>query len=260
MKLVDNTILITGGTSGIGLSLAIALSEKNTVIIASRRECKIEEITKEYHKIVGYTVDVSDIESVEILANILLDRYPKLNMVINSAGIMRAVNFFDQKSEITSETAINLNGTININKVFLPTLAKNGESAMINISSGLSYIASTAHPRYSATKSAVNALTDAIRGQAKYYNYNRLHIIQVAPPLIAETNLNPIMHENNNQNIVNMSLDQFTKSVLVGIRKNKQIINPGPSQLLYLIGKFIPSRLKIKIMQRTMVAEFGENK
>lgn len=259
MKLTGNTILITGGTSGLGLGLATALWKRNnTVIVTSRRQGAVDQVMSEHTGMFGYTVDVADRESVQSLADQILKTHPELNIVINSAGIMKAVDFFDEKSGLTDEIATNLTGTININKTFLPFLAGREEAAIINVSSGLSYLASTAHPIYSASKSGVNALTDAIRGQAAYFGYKGLRVIQVAPPLVSETNLNPTMHDNGESNPVNMKLTDFVKVVLKGMEKDKRIINPGPSKLLYLLGKFAPAKVKMKATRNTMVAEFSE--
>lgn len=260
MKLKNNTILITGGTSGLGLALAKELFKSNTVIVVSRREEAVKKAVAENKGLVGgFTVDVSDFESVKKLYDEVTKDYPELNFIINCAGIMRPVNFFDEDSKITNEIAINLNGTINMNKAFLPYLVKNDkEAAFINISSGLSYLASSAHPIYSATKSGVNGLTEALRAQAKFFGYKKLHIIQVAPPLVSETNLNPTMHKTGEKNPVNMKIDDFVKVVLKGIRKDKNIINPGPSKMLYFLGKFAPLRIRTRATRNTMIQEFGE--
>lgn len=257
MKLSGNTILITGGTSGLGLGLANRLLELgNTVIVTSRHQETINEIIKGRENMFGYSADVSNLDSVKNLKDNILKYHSNLNMVINSAGIMKPVNFFVDDSLITNEIQSNLIGTINVDKVFLPVIVKSKESMLINISSGLAYVASTAHPIYSASKSGVNALTEAIKGQADYLGYKNLHIVQVAPPLVSETNLEPSMHENGESNPMNMKLDDFVSVVIKGIRKNKLEINPGPSKVLRLLGKIGTTKLKIKVMRRTMDTVF----
>lgn len=257
MDLTGNTILITGGTSGIGLALAKKfLALGNTVIVTSRRKVVIEQVVAENPGMVGYDVDVTQLDSVNQLFESVTADYPNLNMVIHSAGMMRAINFFDVNSPLTNEIETNLLGTIYIDKLFLPWLATKPNAALVNISSGLSYIASNAHPVYSASKAGVNALTEAIRGQARYWDYKNLHVIQVAPPLISETNLNPTMHADGTSNPMNMSLDKFTDAVMKGIAKNKSIINPGPSKILYTLSKLLPAAIKTKLTNNTLKTEF----
>ncbi|MGO2637551.1 MAG: SDR family NAD(P)-dependent oxidoreductase [Enterococcus viikkiensis] len=256
MKLENNTVLITGGTSGLGLGLAQALLKHNTVIVTSRRPAVIEQVTAENPGLIGYPVDVSDLASVERLKERILNEHPTLNMVINSAGIMQSVNFFDAAAPLSKEIETNLIGTINVDKVFLPLLAQQPEATLVNITSGLAYVASTANPIYSASKSGVGALTEAIRGQADYFGHEKLHIIQVAPPLVSETNLNPAMHENGEKNPLNMKLADFVPLVIKGIEKDKAVINPGPSKLLNIIGRFAPMALRIRAMKGSMATEF----
>ncbi|MGX7163519.1 SDR family oxidoreductase [Enterococcus massiliensis] len=261
MKQTGNTILITGGTSGLGFGLAKAFLERgNTVIITSRRKEVIDTLVSENQGLFGYAADVADFESVKKLQKVISKHHPQLNMVINSVGIMQSMNFFDSHSLLTNEIETNLVGTINIAKLFLPLLAKKKEAMLINISSGLSYVASPAHPLYSASKAGVNGLTEAIRGQADYFGYDNLHILQVAPPLISETNLEPMMHETGDKNPMNMKLEDFVRVVLKGIEKNKKIINPGPSKFLNLLGKLGSVKMKVRATQTTMATIFGSEK
>lgn len=138
-------------------------------------------------------------------------------------------------------------------------LASQEEATLVNISSGLGYLPSSAHAIYSASKAAVAALTTALNGQAQYFGYHKLHIVQVAPPLVSETNLNKTMHQDGTKNPVNMKLDALVRAVLKGIQKNQRVINPGPSKLRSLLGKFAPISLKIRLTWNTMTTEFGHH-
>lgn len=259
MKMTKNTILITGGTSGIGLALAQKFQELgNRVIVTSRHPEVIAQTLAENPGLIGYEVDVTSLDSVRQLFKKVTRAYPELNMVIHSAGMMRGVDFFDPDADLTNEIETNLLGTIYVDKLFLPWLAQQKSAALVNISSGLSYLASNAHPIYSASKAGVNALTEALRGQARFWGYKNLHVIQVAPPLISETNLNPTMHEAGDRNPMNMSLTAFTAAVIKGIAKEKAIINPGPSKLLYVLSRILPQSLCSKLTDNTLKTEFPE--
>lgn len=251
MKLTNNTIMITGGTSGIGQAFANALSKDNKVIIVARNQAKLEQSISENPNLTGISADVSNLTEVQKLYQIVKNEHSELNMIIHAAGIMKNVNFFDENLDVektTAEININLNGTIYLNKTFLPLLAKNSkthEAAMINVSSGISYMATTVNPVYSASKSAVNALTDSLSYQANFFGYKNLHLIRLAPPLIAETNLQDEMPESGPGN---MKLDKFIAVSLRGISKNKAVINPGFSNLMKNLGKFAPKFIKMRVM------------
>ncbi|WP_262315324.1 SDR family oxidoreductase [Lacticaseibacillus parakribbianus] len=259
MKLTQNTILITGGTSGLGLRLAQALLRRgNVVIVTSRRQTVIDQAVAANPGLVGYPVDVADRQSVQALAATIRSQHPDLNMVINSAGIMRGVNFFTPQTPLTAEIETNLIGTANVDWAFLPQLAAAPEAALVNVGSGLGYLPSTAHPLYAASKAGVHALTTALRNQAAYWGYRQLHVIQVAPPLVAATNLEPTMHANGERNPLNMDIDAFVAAVLKGIGQNRAVINPGASRLLAAAGRLAPRWLVARLMRRTMQTEFPQ--
>jgi len=188
-----------------------------------------------------------------------MENHPNLNMVINSAGIMQVVDFFDEDSQLTNEVEINLLGTIYMNKTFLPILKEQSVAAMVNISSGLSYVASTGNPIYSASKSGVNALTEAIRGQATYLGYDNVKMVQIAPPLISETNLQPELHDGSVNSSLDMTMSKFVSVVFRGLEKDKKIINPGLSKLLSLAGKFASVNIKEKMMRSSMAGFSKKN-
>ncbi|GAB2025096.1 SDR family oxidoreductase [Lactovum odontotermitis] len=259
MKLENQIILITGGTSGIGLAFAKALAEKNKVIIVGRNLAKVQDFLAENSSVTALQADLTSSSDLVRLAAQVPD---KLTLLINCAGIMRPLNFFDgtgKAERFTDELATNLAAPVILTKLLLPKLVKSGqETAIVNISSGLSYVASGAHPVYSATKAGINAFSDAVRAQAEYFGASGLHVIQIAPPLISETNLEPSMRgENNTSNPLNMRLADFIRVSLAGIERNKNVINPGASKFLRLLGHFAPLAVKNRIFQATLGVAFG---
>lgn len=191
MKLTNRTILITGGTSGLGLGMAKTFAARgNKVIVAGRNEKRLNEILAENPEFSGYTADVADLNSLENLKTQIEKDFPNLDVLVNSAGIMRHYNLFDENvtpSNLTDEIQTNLIGTITATKLFIPILEKNA-GTVINISSGLANMSDGAHPVYDATKTAVRFFTESLRGQAEYFGKN-LEVIEVVPPLVGETNL-----------------------------------------------------------------------
>ena len=138
MKTTGNTILITGGTSGIGLGLAQRFhAAGNTVIVAGRRRELLESISEATPGIVGIELDVDEPTSVAALRDTLERDHPQLNVVITAAGIMRAENLLDPTHVETAEATVasNLLGTIRITAALTPLLAGKPNAAIMTVSS-----------------------------------------------------------------------------------------------------------------------------
>ncbi|MGG3943632.1 SDR family NAD(P)-dependent oxidoreductase [Peribacillus psychrosaccharolyticus] len=254
MKLSNNTIIITGGTSGIGLAFAQEfLKRGNKVIVIGRNQQTIDQVMKEHKGLIGLQGDVSNADSVRKMAAFIKENYPEANVLFHSAGIMRTFKLLDEMLEIehlTTEVETNLNGTMWMTKALLPQLTEQNESMIVTVSSGLSYITSPMHPVYSATKAGIHMFTDALRIQLNKSGKN-VHVMELVPPLVAETNL--VLHlgaETNLESSVksvdgiqNMSLATLVKHGIKGMEKNKKRVVPGVSKFLCLAGKFFPDLL-----------------
>ncbi|ANY67162.1 oxidoreductase [Paenibacillus sp. BIHB 4019] len=243
MKLSNRTIVVTGGTSGIGLAFAINLLNRgNKVIVIGRNQATLDQVTHQHKGLVGLCGDVSNANSVRETAAILRDRYPEVSILFNSAGIMRAFELMDDNLDLeqtTAEVETNLNGTIWMTAALLPQLARQKDAMIVTVSSGLSYVTSPLHPVYSATKAGVHMFTDALRIQLRKSKTN-IHVMELVPPLVAETNLLPDMQ---NGGIPSMSLDTLVKHGIQGMERNKKRIVPGFSKLLRFAGKYFPDTL-----------------
>ncbi|MNB72213.1 putative oxidoreductase [compost metagenome] len=244
MKLSNRTIVVTGGTSGIGLAFALKLLDRgNKVIVIGRNQATLDQVTITHKGLIGLQGDVSNPDSVREIAAFIRDRYPEVSVLFNSAGTMRAFELMDDNLEleqITAEVETNLNGTIWMTKALLPQLAQQNEAMIVTVSSGLSYVTSPIHPVYSATKAGVHMFTDALRIQLKKSGGN-IHVMELVPPLVAETNLQPDMQSGGS--IPNMSLDTLVKHGLQGMEKNKKRVVPGFSKFLRFAGKYFPDTL-----------------
>jgi uncharacterized oxidoreductase len=159
MKLTNNTILITGGGSGIGRGLAEALHALgNKVIIAGRRQKTLEETTDANPGMASVILDLDDPAAIQSFVEEVTELHPKLNVLINNAGIMRpenlkAPNVKDAEDIITT----NLLGPIRLTGALVPHLQKQANAAIINVSSGLAFVPFPATPTYSATKAALHS-------------------------------------------------------------------------------------------------------
>lgn len=186
MNITQNTILITGGSSGIGLALAEELvAAGNQVIICGRNEEKLAAAQLKVPQLVTRVCDVSKKEAREELHQWTMDKYPQLNWLVNNAGIQREIDFtagaaalYDGDSEIET----NLAATVHLSALFIPQfLQQKRECAIVNITSGLAFIPLKIVPVYCATKAALHSFSISLRSQLKKTNVS---VFEIAPPIV----------------------------------------------------------------------------
>lgn len=185
MKLSGNTILITGGGSGIGRGLAEALQRLgNQVVIAGRREQTLKEATAANPGMQSAVLDIQSREDVRRFAGEIAARFPSLNVLINNAGIMRAEKVLERDSVADAEAIIatNLLGLIRLTSALLPQLRKRARATIINVSSGLAFVPLVITPTYCATKAAIHSYTQSLRFQLKKAN---IEVLELIPPYVA---------------------------------------------------------------------------
>ena len=171
MELTNNTILITGGTSGIGYELASQLlALGNTVIVTGRNQAKLDDTSKKLPTIHTFLSDVSKPGDINSLYEQVIKQFPNLNILINNAGEMRKINLLDETNDtgnIAREIEINLSGPIKMIQQFLPHLKNQREAAIVNVTSGIALIPFPLAPVYGATKSGLRSYTKSLRVQLK---------------------------------------------------------------------------------------------
>jgi len=209
MKITGNTILITGGGSGIGRGLAEEFHRLgNQVILAGRRRHALEA-TAALHKGMRFIeLDVEDAGSIAAAAVRLVQEYPALNVLVNNAGIMRAENLQAQPSELADAEAIvrtNLLGPIRLTAALLPQLRRQSYSAVMNVSSGLAFVPLAMTPTYCATKAAIHSYTQSLRYQLKGTS---TEVLELIPPYVATGLMNGASDPRA------MPLDQFIAEVM----------------------------------------------
>jgi uncharacterized oxidoreductase len=186
MEMTGNTILITGGGSGIGAALAAALLAKgNSVVIAGRREEALREVAEANPGIEWLVADVSTAEGVARLAADALARHPELNVLVNNAGIMRPEDVLaDDYGVETAEATVatNLLAPIRLTAALLPHLRAQASAAILNVTSGLAFVPLARTPTYSATKAALHSYSESLRHQLRG---TAVEVIEVAPPAVA---------------------------------------------------------------------------
>jgi uncharacterized oxidoreductase len=182
MKTSGNTILITGGTSGIGLAFAEQfIKDGNTVIICGRRTDRLGQIKEQYPAIIAKRCDVNNTEQREELCNWAIKNYPELNVLINNAGVQLAADITKPVNldNVRKEIETNLIAPIHITSIMAPHLKTKKEAAIINISSGLAFVPLAFMPVYCATKAAIHSYTLSLRHQLKD---SGVKVFEIAPP------------------------------------------------------------------------------
>jgi len=211
MKMTGNTILVTGGNSGIGRGLAEAFHRLgNKVIITGRRRDTLDEVSAANPGIAGVTLDMGDADGIKAFAQTLVHEHPDLNAVIHSAGIMKHERLAEGPDylETAEETiATNLLGPIRLTAALLPHLTGQKDAAILTVSSGLAFVPLASTPTYSATKSAIHAYSMAIRHQLKDTS---VQVIEIAPPYVRTS----LMGERQASDPNAMPLDEFIAEVI----------------------------------------------
>ena len=239
MKLNQRTILITGGTSGIGLELAKRLVERgNTVIVTGREKQKLEAARRTAPGIQGFISDVSDPAAIASLSAMVLGQFPALDTLINNAGIMRNLKFSGTRDleDITREIGINLSGPIRMIQQFLPHLKTRRDALIINVSSGLAFIPFPAAPVYSATKAALHSFSQSLRVQLKGTNVT---VVELAPPGV-ETPLFRGEFAEEMAGQKGMDVKVLAAKAIAGIEAGKMEVRPGLSNVLKLMSRVAP--------------------
>ncbi len=191
MELKNNTILITGGATGIGFGLAEAfLREGSTVIVTGRREGKLLEARAKLPGLHVRVCDVADAAQREDLAKWAVERFPALNVLVNNAGIQRDIDLTKGVEDLLSgedELKVDLEAPIYLSALLLPHFLRQERAAILNVTSGIAFVPSVKSPLYSATKAALHTFSIALRQRLKETD---VRVFEVVPPMVLDTGLN----------------------------------------------------------------------
>ncbi|SDM92866.1 SDR family oxidoreductase [Sediminibacillus halophilus] len=225
MNSSDNTILITGGSSGIGLALAERfLEDNNNVIIVGRNKAKLDEAKQKYPQLHVHVCDIADEADRVALFRWVEKEFPTLNILVNNAGIQQRANLLqaaDHWADYRKEISINIEGPIHLSLLFAPHLAKQENAAIINVSSGLAFTPGVWVPVYSATKAAIHSFTMSLRLQLAATG---TEVIEVLPPAVNTDLGGKGLHT------FGADLNEFVDSVYSRIKQGDQEIGFGASE------------------------------
>jgi uncharacterized oxidoreductase len=221
MNVKENTVLITGGATGIGLSLVKEfVNAGNEVIICGRRQDKLDEAKKLYPEIHTKQFDLSLYRDRGGLHHWIKKEFPALNILINNAGIQRGIDFrngIETLHTIDNEIVINLEAPIQLCAYFIPLLQTQKESAIINVTSGLGFIPSVAMPVYSATKAALHSFTVSLRRQLKDTS---IKVFEIIPPMV-DTDLDKGERKKRGLTYFGITAEQTAKESFEAIQKDE---------------------------------------
>ncbi|QSB28816.1 SDR family NAD(P)-dependent oxidoreductase [Flavobacterium sp. CLA17] len=233
MKRNGNTVLITGGGTGIGLSMAETfLNEGNEVIICGRTQVTLDEAKKRFPKLNTIAADISAQTGREIVAMEIGNRFPKLNVLVNNAGIYSVTDIMHPNyiGTLKTELETNLVAPIALIKELMPILEKQSEATIVNVTSGYVFIPSAQSSAYSASKSALRAITQGLRFNLRK---TKIRLVEVVPPAV-DTKMNK------GKNISLMTSELFAQKVFKGLINGQDEIIVGASKLGKLLSRLAP--------------------
>ena len=236
MKLTGRTILITGGSAGIGLAFALKFLELgNEVIVTGRRQAVLDQVKAKYPKLRTIQSDVADPAQIAALAARVKADFPKLDVLMNNAGIMVSRNLKAPAADLgglMAEMNINVGGVIGMNSAFIDILTAN-RGTVINVSSGLAFVPLPAAPIYSASKAAIHSYTQSLRFQLEETG---VEVIELMPPAV-KTDLTAELAEGGASL---MTTDELVKQSFASLKAGALEIWPGQTKQLALLRRLAP--------------------
>lgn len=239
MILAGRTILITGGSSGIGRELARQLLARgNVVIIAGRDDEALERAKGQLPGLHGIRSDVSEPDHIRRLYEQVVTAFPRLDTLVNNAGVMRNLKLGDDRSleDVTREVDIDLSGPIRMVQQFLPHLRRQPDALIVNVSSGLAFVPFPISPVYSAAKAGVHAYTRCLRAQLEG---SGVTVVEFAPPA-TETPLLRGEFADEMKGQKGMAVDVLVRRAVASIEAGKTEIRPGLSNVLKIASRVAP--------------------
>jgi len=235
MKLKNNTVLITGGSSGIGFELSKVLIQKgNKVIICGKSEEKLRAARILEPKLITYQCDLSDsIECTDFARKITAD-HPDLNILINNAAIVNKIDFINDENAMElaeNEYRTNLIAPIRLSRLLYKTMSKNDTPAIINITTGLIYAPRVIYPFYNSSKSALHSFTQTLRIRLQN---EKTKVVEVMFPAVDTP-----WHQGNPPKIA-ISAEAAVSEMINGLEKGKSEIKVGGAKILSLISRIAP--------------------
>jgi uncharacterized oxidoreductase len=238
MKLNGRTILITGGSAGIGLAFALNFLELgNEVIVTGRRQAVLDQVRAKYPKLHTIQSDVADPAQISALAAHVKAEFPKLDVLMNNAGIMLQKNLKAPAADLAglmAEMNVNVGGVISTTSAFIDILRAN-RGTVINTSSALAFVPMPSAPIYSATKAAIHSYTQSLRFQLEETG---VEVIELMPPVV-KTDMTSELAEGDGFAVI--TTDELMKQSFAALQAGALEIRPGQSKTLAFMRRLAPN-------------------
>lgn len=246
MKLEGKRILITGGSSGIGLELACRLAEANQVVIAGRDEAKLERARAQTPTLHTLRLDVtSEVEAREAVARLTVE-LGGLDLLVNSAGLLRGYPLAEGESNAVEDVEVNLGGVLRMTRLALPHLEASPEGAVVFMSSAVALAAVPGFAVYAATKAAVHSLARSLRAE---FVGSGVRVFEVLPPVV---DTGPVR----NLDVPKVPPAAVANAIISGLRRDRQEIRVAQVRQLAPLARISP-RLADRIVTRALTASGG---
>jgi uncharacterized oxidoreductase len=230
MELSNRTVLVTGGTGGIGLGIAEAFHRSgSTVVVCGRDRERLSKVEKDLPGVTALTCDVGEAARRKRLAEDVLRRFPDLDVLVNNAGIQRYIDMKKGYEELTSggdEISVNLVAPIELTALFIEHLMKKPWAAVINVGSGLGFMPMVNMPVYCATKSAMHTYSLVLRRQLKATS---VKVIEIVPPMV-DTGLNREGRDAARLKFRGITVAEYMPSVVEGLENDAELIFHGDGE------------------------------
>jgi uncharacterized oxidoreductase len=235
MQLQNNTVLITGGSSGIGLELSRVLIRKgNRVIICGKSNEKLQSAKEAEPELITRQCDLSDKRNCIAFTTWIKENHPELNILVNNAAIVNRVDYLKGENTLElmeNEYQTNLLAPIRLIQLLYSILSKNESPSIINISTGLIYAPRVIYPFYNSSKSALHSFTQTLRLALQH---EKTRVVEVMFPAV-----NTPWHQGNPPNIA-ISPEDAVNEMIKGLEKDKNEIRVGGTKILYLMSRIAP--------------------
>ena len=236
MKLTGRTILITGGSAGIGLAFALKFLELgNKVIVTGRRQAVLDEVKARYPALHTIRGDVADPAQVAALAARVKAEFPRLDVLMNNAGICHPQNLRQPAAQLDglmAEMDVNVGGVIRITSALVDILTAN-KGTIINVSSMLAFVPVPAMPIYSATKAAVHSYTQSLRFQLEDHG---VEVIELMPPAVHTDMTSEFPEE-----VSKITTDELVRQTFAALKAGTLEIRPGQTNQVAFMRRLAPN-------------------